>query len=198
VTGSFGSGKSTVSRMFGALGAEVIDADTIARSCLRPGHPVYRRILRLFGPAITGRGGRVDRKALGDAVFSSRSRVAALNALVHPCVLKEIRARVRRSSSRVVVIDAPLLIESGLLPDVDALVVVRVRPRVRIARMLGKGVDEERVNARLRNQLPQKKKEALADYIVDNDGTPGGTKQQVVKIWHALKQEQRSKKTQQK
>jgi dephospho-CoA kinase len=198
VTGSIGSGKSTVSRMFARCGAEVVDADALARACLRPGHPVYRRVARLFGPSVIGRSGRMDRQALGDIVFTSGEKVAALNALVHPCVLKEIRKRVRRSTARFVVIDAPLLVESGLLPDVDSLVVVRVSPRVRIARMLSKGVDVARVNARLRNQLPQKKKEALADYIVNNDGEVGGTKQQVVKIWHELRQKQQSTKTKQK
>lgn len=198
VTGSFGSGKSTVSRVFARLGARIIDADKIARACLRPGQAAYPRLKGLFGPAVIRRGGGVNRRALADIVFASPQKLAALNALVHPCVLRRIRQLIQTSAARAVVVDAPLLIEAGLCAEMDALVVVSVSERVRLARMKRTGVDAERVHARLRNQVSQKQKEALADYIVRNDGTLASTKQQVVKIWHALKQKQRLKETKQK
>lgn len=195
VTGSYGSGKSTVSGMLRKLGARVIDADAIAGECLERGHPLERNIRRLFGPSIVGPRGRIDRRLLAKCVFRSRRRVAALNSLVHPWVLRRIRSLVRALRARVVVIDAPLLIESGLSRDVDAVIVVRTRAATRFRRLRRLGISRAQVRARLDNQMPQNKKEALADHVVDNDGTPGGTKKQVVKIWRGLGRKLQSKKT---
>lgn len=198
VTGSYGSGKSTVAGMLRNLGAAVIDADAIARECLVSGHPVAGKILRRFGPSIMTPRGTIDRGRLAARVFGAAASVRAVNALVHPWVLRRIRDAVRTGRARVTVIDAPLLIESGLFRDVDAMIVVRVQAGTRLARLKRLGISRAQVRARLAAQMPQNKKEALADYIVDNDGTFGGTKQQVVKIWHGLEQKMQSKKTGQK
>ena len=137
LTGGIGSGKSTVSARLAAHGAVVVDADAIVREVQEPGRPVFEAIVEEFGPAVVGPDGALDRQALADRVFSDDDALAALNALVHPAVGAEIARRLEAAAGTddVVVLDVPLLVESGR-SDMAALVVVDVDPDVAVERLV--------------------------------------------------------------
>jgi len=192
VTGGVGTGKSTVARMFGALGAEVLDADAIARELMRPGQPVWRRIVKAFGRRMVREDRTLCRRALARVVFRDAAQRRRLERIVHPAVLAEIRRRIRharRQRKTAVVADIPLLVETGSHRWMDALVVVTARPAQQAARLRAKfGWSREDVQARQHAQMALKAKVALADHVVDNTGSVGVTRTQVKRLWKQLVQ----------
>ena len=191
ITGSFGTGKTTVAGFFRELGAAVIDADKIAHEAYRPASVAYRKIVRYFGPHIlSGYRRRIDRKKLAAAAFASAAKRTFLCRLIHPAVVREIKAKVRqqrKKGKRMVVIDAPLLIEAGLDNMVDVLVVVKAARAVQFRRLERKrGFSASDITARIKTQMPLMKKAALADYVIDNSGTISTTRKQVEALWDDL------------
>ena len=192
LTGSFGTGKSTVARMFKELGARVLDADTIAHNLIRPGRDSWRKIVHWFGTDILNRNQSINRDKLAKIVFRKRQDLRKLERIIHPLVIREIAGRLRKiENSRkdeIVVIDAPLLIEAGLAKKVDTLIVVKLNRTEQIARSLKqKGISRAQILKRIRSQLPLSKKIAIADYVVDNNGRKNDTRRQVKKIWEEIK-----------
>ena len=192
LTGSFGTGKSTVARMFKELGARVLDADTIAHNLIRPGRDSWRKIVRWFGPDILNRNQTINRDKLAKIVFRKRQDLRKLEEIIHPLVVREIAGRLGKiENSRkdeIVVIDAPLLIEVGLAKKVDTLIVVKLNRIEQIARSLKqKGISRAQILKRIRSQLPLSKKIAIADYVIDNNGRKNDTRRQVKKIWEEIK-----------
>jgi dephospho-CoA kinase len=187
ITGSVGTGKSTVAAYFKALGAELINADTVAHSVIRTGTPGYRKIVSVFGKRVLSSSGAIDRKKLGKIVFEDSSLLDKLNNIVHPEVISVVKSRISRSRSKLVVFDAPLLIEAGLTNLVDALIVVKAGRQAQISRAAGKtGLGRAEVIARIKAQMPLSAKIKMADFVVDNNGTKIKTKKQVVSIWRQL------------
>jgi len=187
LTGSFGSGKSTVAGMFRSRGAQVIDADRLAHRLIIPGSGIYKRIVSAFGKGILKKDNTVDRRRLADIVFSNRLALKALDRIVHPAVIRLIKNKIRASRQRMIVLDAPLLIEAGLAGLTDKLVVVKAPVRKQIARIRKKSPLSERdILKRIRRQLPLVKKLRLADFIIDNSGTIGQTRKQVEQIRRRL------------
>ena len=185
VTGSFGSGKTTVARMFERLGAYVIDADKVCHSLMVPQGKVYRNVVRHFGTSILGKGRRIDRKKLARAVFEKRAKLLLLEGLVHPEAIKEMERMARAKKKRkVVLIDAPLLVESGFYKKLDTLVVVKNNISKQASRVSrAKGLRKKEIIERIQMQAPFTKKAALADFIIDNSGSMGKTLLQVKEIW---------------
>lgn len=190
LTGSLGSGKSTVAGMFTDLGAKVIDADKIAHQLMMPGAPCYQPVVKMFGSDIL-RGKRIDRKKVAECVFSDVKQLRRLERIIHPQVRKEILAKIKQYRSHkkktVVVIDIPLLFETKLDSCVDMSIVVKANKAIHIARstkLLGitKAEAERRTNA----QMPLRKKIRLADMIIDNGKTLNQTNKQVKRIWEKL------------
>lgn len=192
VTGGVGTGKSTVARMFGALGAEVLDADAIARELMRPGRPVWRRIVKAFGRRMVREDRTLCRRELARVVFRDAAKRKTLERIVHPAVLAEIRRRIRhakRQRKTAVVADIPLLVETGSHQWMDALVVVTARPAQQVARLRAKfGWSRKEIQARQHAQMALKAKVALADHVVDNAGSVGATRTQVKRLWKQLVQ----------
>ncbi|MDB4349714.1 dephospho-CoA kinase [Omnitrophica bacterium] len=190
VTGGLGTGKSTVARIFGALGAKIVDADRIAHEVMLPGKAVYKKVISIFGADILRKDRKIDRKRLGKIIFSDKKKRQILNSLIHPEVIKEIGVLInkRRSSGRIHIIDVPLLIESGLLDVVDRLIVVTAQRKTQIKRCMKKW-DLKRIDVekRIRSQMPLKRKRQLADFIIDNNGSFHSTKKEVEKIWRKIK-----------
>jgi dephospho-CoA kinase len=183
VTGSFGSGKSTVARHFVARGGEIIDADKIARRLLKPGSQVSGKILAAFGRGILGSGGRIDRAKLAGIVFSKRSALKKLNTITHPQIIRQISLAIKKSRAGLIVLDAPLLLEAGLRGSVDTLVVVKVSRAKQIERLKARGfLNKEEILKRIKIQLPLSRKLGSADFVIDNNGSKGETKKQVEKI----------------
>lgn len=173
LVGGIGSGKSFVARAFGRLGAAVIDADALAHACLAE-DGVRAEISAEFGPEATAADG-VDRAALARIVFRDPARLARLNAIVHPCVLRRIDSALAEQSSsgerRVVILDAPLLLETGLDRRCHHVVFVKASRAARAARVHERnGWSPEELDRREKNQKALDDKEAAADYSVTNEG----------------------------
>jgi len=187
LTGSFGTGKSTVANFFKGPQVEVIDADGIAHSVYKPGTGAFRAIVRAFGARLVNARGAIDRAALGKIVFRSLPSLKRLQRIVIPEVVRLIRARAAASKARLVVIDAPLLIEAGLLPTVDLLVVVKTTRAVQIKRLRARtSLSKDDIVRRITVQIPLRQKISLADFVIDNNGSLRNTQKQVRKLRRQL------------
>ncbi len=185
LTGSFGTGKTSVAAIFKSLGAKVIDADKIARGFLKKGTAVYRDIVREFGMSVIAPGGNVDRKKLAKVIFSDEKKRAALESIIHPQVIRSIKASIAKSKNAdVVVIDAPLLIEAGLSGAADLIVVVKASRSRQIERCIKKfGMEKRDVERRIACEIPSNKKTSMADFVIDNNGTMAETRKKTMKVW---------------
>lgn len=188
ITGNFGAGKTTVARMFKHLGAAVIDADKIAHQLIQPQSKIYKQIVIGFGRDILA-GKRISRKRLARLVFSDTQALRKLNAILHPAIIKIIKKKIRQASrNEILVVDAALLIEAGLLSWVDRLIVVNIEPKVQKERLIKKGFSQEEIERRLSMQIPQKEKTRLADFVIDNNGTMSQTRKQVKGIFKRIQE----------
>lgn len=193
LTGGFGTGKSFVASSFKKLGAKIIDADKLAHRTLKKGSAAYKRIIATFGRPVLGANGSINRKALAGIVFDNKKNLAKLNQIIHPEVIGKIRGRIKSArKSEILIIDAPLLCETGLSDLTDVLVVVRASRKNQIERCMKKfSIKEEDIVKRMACQIPLKEKVGIADYVIDNNGTRKETEKQVKKIWQELKREAR-------
>jgi len=193
VTGTIGTGKSTVARMFAELGAFVIDHDKISREVVEPGRPAWQAIADFFGSAVLNDDRSINRQALAEIVFRDPARLQKLNSIVHPAVLEEDQRLVeeikRVDPDGLIIKDVPLLLEAG--PEiahllVDKIIVVFASPEVQLKRLIVRGVPGEDARNRIRTQLPVSEKTRYADFVVNNDGTLEETMQQVKDIYSKL------------
>ncbi len=193
VTGGIGTGKSTVARLFGRLGARVLDADQVTHELMQPGTPVWRKIRSAFGDAVLTSSEEIDRKKLGARVFQDPKKLARLTRIIHPAVRRRFQQRLgairREEPDAVVVLDIPLLVESGRAYKVDALVVVSA-PIGAAARRLKRrsGLTAAEIKRRSSFQLPLHEKERAADFVVKNGGSVAATRRQVARIWKQIVQ----------
>ena len=187
VTGTFGSGKTTVSKIFKKYHAEIIDADKLAHACLKAGGTSYRKIVSLFGAGILRKDKSINRKRLAAVVFNNKSLLKKINSVIHPRVINQINKRIKKSKSSIIVLDAPLLIESGLHKVVDKIIVVTITRKEQINRMTRKGsLKRSDISKRVKAQIPLGLKKPMADFIIDNSGTVVNTKRQVGAIRRKL------------
>ncbi len=184
LTGAIGSGKSTVARLLAERGAVVLDADAVTRDLQRPGQPVHRRIVQRFGPEVVGPGGALDRPALAGIVFSDGAALADLEALVHPEVhaVMDERLAALAGTEAVVVLDVPLLLESGDY-EVGGVVVVDCPTEVAMRRLVERGMAEADARARLARQVSREERLARSDVVIDNSGPLDALGPQVAGAW---------------
>lgn len=183
LTGGPGTGKSTVAAMFRRKGVRVIDADRIAHSLVAPGSAGYRAVVREFGSGILASDGRIDRRRLGQRIFSERRHRDKLNAILHPRIIRRIKAAANAAEEPIVVIDAPLLFETGLEKTVDTVIVVTASRRKQIERLkVRTGLSRKDILCRIAAQLPLKEKAGKADFVIDNNGTVRQTKEKMESI----------------
>lgn len=188
LTGGIGSGKSTVSSLLADRGALVIDADAITKELQQPGTEVFAAMRERFGPAIVTADGSLDRQAVADIVFHDGTALEDLGAIVHPAVGAEIAARLEAAAGtdQVVVLDIPLLVESGR-DDFAALVVVDVDPEIAVERLVQqRGMREDDVRARMANQASREERLARADVVLDNSGSLEDLVHQIDLVWPRL------------
>lgn len=190
LTGGLGTGKSTVAKMFGDLGAAVLDADRIAHEVMEPKKLAWRTIVKQFGEGILNEDQTINRRWLADRVFRNPQQRRQLEEIVHPRILQHIKQRLHRLSRnrrlRLVVLDVPLLMESGSQRLVDVVVVVTAPPEVQRARLADRGMSEEEINARVAAQWEPARKTAVADHVVDNADGLEQTRRQVKQLWNQL------------
>ncbi|MDO5112632.1 MAG: dephospho-CoA kinase [Clostridia bacterium] len=187
LTGSIASGKSTVTARLRALGAFVIDADEISHEVTAAGLPALASIAAAFGADVLRADGSLDRAALGDIVFSDPARLKTLNGILHPLIRARMREMERESGEPCVVYDVPLLMETGMDRDMDAVWMVDAPEDVRMARLMRRnGLTQAQAIARLRAQLCDEEKRRRADVIIRNDGTLGELYGKVDDLWQSL------------
>ncbi len=187
LTGNIACGKSTVAGVLRELGAEVIDADRVAHQVMSPPGAVFDAIVREFGPGILAPNGTIDRKQLGQIVFSDRAALRCLDQLVHPSTSAAIRDKVNRSTAKVVVIEAIKLIEAGTYRICDAVWVVTCRPDQQVERLVvGRGLAQEDAERRIRSQSPATEKLPYATVVIDTSQSLADTRHQVLDAWRRL------------
>jgi len=192
LTGSIGSGKSTVAGLLAAKGATVIDADRLARDVVAPGTPGYDDVVARFGPHVVAADGSLDRRALADIVFADPAALADLNAIVHPAVraaVEEQLVELRGASTNdgVVVLEIPLLIESGRSYGAVAVIVVDCEEDVAIRRLVeDRGMAEVDARRRMAAQISRADRVAGADVVIDNSGSRSDLEAQADRVWADL------------
>ena len=191
LTGGIASGKSVVAARLAEHGAVVVDADRIAREVVDPGTPALARIAQEFGSAVIRSDGSLDRAALGAVVFSSLEKRQALNAITHPAVAERSHALFEAAEAAdpeaIVVYDVPLLVDAGRSDEFDLIVVVNASTETRIARMVElRGMTRDEALHRLNSQASNTERLAIADVVIDSNGTLEETLQQADALWETL------------
>jgi dephospho-CoA kinase len=188
LTGGIGSGKSTVSAMLAERGAEIVDADQIAREVVLPSEPAWHKIREHFGAGVLLWDGSIDRQALADTVFGDPAKLGLLNEITHPPLFERIADRLEAARDRdvIVVLDAALLIETGLAQRVDVLLVVDVPEEVQVRRLEANGMPASQARARIAAQLPRPERVTRADLVIDNAGSLEDLAGRVDDAWKEL------------
>lgn len=195
LTGGMGAGKSTVAALLAAHGADVVDADAIAREVVEPGTPGLAAIVDRFGADVLTDDGRLDRAALAAIVFDDPDALADLEAITHPAIraaiddrLDELATTADRGSDDVVaVVDHPLLVETGLHEGVDLVVVVEAPVSLRLDRLeRHRGVDRADARSRMEQQAGDGERRAVADVVLVNDGDEAALAREIAAAWPTI------------
>ncbi len=190
LTGGIGAGKSTFAALLAERGAQVLDADQFGRDALAPGRPAWHSVVGQFGDEILAAGGmEIDRKKLASVVFGDPRKLAALNAIVHPVILKRIADELEKlaRTDAVVVLDAALITELGLKDTLDVVVVVTTARKERVQRLVRtRGMTIDEIGARIASQASPAEVEANADVVVRNDGDLDALAAEADRVWALL------------
>jgi dephospho-CoA kinase len=191
LTGGIGSGKSTVSRFLAELGAVIIDADKIGHEVYRPDTDTWRKLVKTFGRGILAADNTIDRKKLGAIVFSNEEELKRLNAIIHPQITEIIKKQIddyRRKDAKVIVLDAPVLLEAHANNLTDEVWVVVADDDNVIKRAVARtGLREEQIRDRIRAQMSKTERIKNAQVIIYNDGTPEDLRGKIKKLWEQIK-----------
>lgn len=192
LTGGLASGKTFVGQALAELGCRVLQADEIGRQVMEPGGEAFAEIVQEFGPEILAPDGAIDRRKLAGIVFEDPERLAALNRLVHPWVIRRENEWLERLAAEdpraIAVVEAAVMIEAGTHQRFDRLIVAACSPEQQIERAVQRGgMTREEALARIRRQIPLEEKIKLADFVIDTGGTPEQTLQQVREVYEALR-----------
>lgn len=181
LTGPIAAGKDEVAKILKHRGAYIINADEAAHTLYKPQSPLWHELVKVFGSKILIRGGKINRKKLGEIVFGDRKKLAELNRIVHPYLREAIVKRSENQKSerekqktgirdQLIVINAAVLKEIGLVGYVDKVWVVTAPRAVRLGRLVGSGLSEAEARRRINAQAPQKDYLSIADRVIKNDG----------------------------
>jgi len=191
LTGGIASGKSVVAARLKELGAVHVDADVLAREVVEPGTPGLAAIEREFGPSVIAADGTLNRPALGSIVFSDPDKRLALNAITHPAVWQRAKELFAAADpDAVVVYDVPLLVEAATDRPIkfDLVVVVNASTATRMQRLIElRGMTREEATHRLNSQASDTERLAIADVVIDSNGTLDETLAQVDMLWAKLR-----------
>lgn len=193
LTGGIGSGKTSAARIFVQLGVRLVDSDVLARIVVEPGRPALSKIRERFGAGVINRDGTLFRGNLRDIVFHDAAALADLNAIVHPAVYEEMADEIekyRKDPGEVILmLDIPLLFESGGDKIVDRVVVVWVDRETQIARLIARdGFSREAAINRIEKQMDLDEKKRRSDFVVDNTGTFEDLERRVGEVFEKLRE----------
>ena len=191
ITGNIAAGKSTISKELARRGAVVVDADQLARDVVESGSSALKKIVKLFGTKVLQKDGDLDRDRLGQMVFADVKVRAMLNRIIHPEIAKksieQLQKLKKRTDIPLIVYEAPLLFEVGAETRVDKVLVVKIDPEEQLKRLRARdGSDEAAAQQRIAAQMPQQKKIARADFVIDNSGSIAETLKQIDLLWPQL------------
>jgi dephospho-CoA kinase len=183
LTGGIGAGKSTVAQFFSELGANVVDADQLARIAIERGSEGFDEVIARFGQEILANGD-IDRKALAAIIFSDPAAKSALEAIVHPRVQALFaQARAENDPAVPMIYEIPLLVETDAAKKFDFIVTVEADEDLRVARLLERGMFISDIKARLANQASSQSRTDIADAVITNDGDEDHLLRQVENLW---------------
>lgn len=188
LTGGIGAGKSAFAALLAEHGAQVIDADAYGREALRTGEPAWHSVVDQFGEEVLSGPMEIDRKKLASIVFKDTDKLAALNAIVHPVIFAGIADSLERlaNSDSVAVVDAAIIVETGMEKDVDILIVVDADDSTRLSRLRDRGMSGMDIRARMASQSHPHVLRRKADIVVDNNGTLEELAEVAEKVWKQL------------
>ena len=187
LTGGIGAGKSLVAQYFSELGARVVDADQLSRVAIERGSEGFDEVLLRFGESIL-RDGDIDRKALAQIIFSDPQAKEDLEAIVHPRI-RELFAEVVSDlqPEEILIYEIPLLAETGSAKNFDLVITVEAGLEIRKDRLRKRGMFISEIERRLANQASREEREALADYVITNDGEEDQLLRAVENLWEELR-----------
>ena len=191
LTGGIATGKSTVARMFGELGAVVLDADQAARQVVRPGSECSRKLMDLLGPDYFDQDGELKRREVRERIVADERLRGEVNSILHPPIMEAMEAAWQEQQNapqgRLVIFDIPLLFETRL-QDRFQLIILAYAPRdLQIARLVARdGVSPAQAEKTLSMQWPIEDKRALSHFIIDNSGSLEETRRQVLSVWRKI------------
>jgi dephospho-CoA kinase len=188
VTGQIGAGKTSAARILWHLGAGVVDADLIGRQVVEKSAPLRKKLARAFGKEIVDSQGQIRRKKLASLAFANRKSRDLLNSLVHPYLLRELRAQVKSAAKThaVVVIDAALLLHWGMDDEVDFVMVIHAGQEIRLSRLAKRGIGRRDGLARQKAQLPFRQFQRKADRIILNNSDPADLRRKIKFLWDRI------------
>jgi dephospho-CoA kinase len=187
LTGGIASGKSSVAKTFAELGAQIVDADQVAREVVEPGQPAYDDIVAAFGREILLPEGGIDRKKLGGIIFGDPEKRKILNQITHPRIAARTQEKLMAlgaAGAKVALYEAALLVENGVHRGLGGLIVVYCNEEEQIARMMRRdGFSREEAVNRVRAQAPLSDKLAVATWVIDTNGPIEETRKHVERVW---------------
>lgn len=190
LTGGIASGKSTISDMLRELGAAVIDADIVSRDVVSQGSIAYNRIIECFGKEILLADGEINRKKLGNMVFSDEVKLKLLNEITHPAIIENVNATIetlRKQQKEVVVVDAAILIEMGLNKHVDCVWLVLANTETQLKRVMERdNLSNEDAWNRINAQMSNEERLKYADAVIDTTYPVEIVKNNVKELWFSL------------
>lgn len=192
LTGGIATGKSTVGAMFVELGCHLIESDQITHQLFEPGQAVHAAVVKQFGNRILALDGTIDRRILGDIVFKDPQARAKLNSLVHPAIIQRQREWLKDMEAQdphgIAIVDAALMIEVGTYKNYDKVIVVTCSPEIQRERLRARSaLSEEKIESRIRSQMPNEEKIKYADFVIDNSGSVESTRVQVETVYQQLR-----------
>jgi dephospho-CoA kinase len=190
LTGGISSGKSTVVKEFLEAGVTVLDADEIVRGLQKPGSPLLGQLAATFGTEIFHEDGSLNRPALGRLIFNDEQAKQKLNDLIHPLVKKELLdgiEKARQRQEKIIILDVPLLYETGFHSLVDYVIVVYVPRHVQVQRLMERDqIDLGYAQAKIDSQGSLEEKRERADFVIDNSGSLETLKSKIKDIYSRL------------
>lgn len=180
LTGGIGSGKSSVAALLADHDVPVLDLDQVGREVVKPGSIGLQKLVDRFGQQILDADGALDRKALADRCFSSQADTLILNSILHPLIYQAEALWLQQQSCNYALIEASVLLESGGVSRMDAVIIVFAEESVRLQRVLGRGDRSERqFHDIVKRQCSDEKRRATADYMIENNGSMDQLAEQV-------------------
>jgi dephospho-CoA kinase len=187
LTGSIATGKSFVSSLLKQLGAEIIDADKIAKQVIAKGSPVLKNIKKAFGVESINADGTLNRQFIRKLITTDKNARLKLNKITHPAIIKQENKLVETSKNSIIIVDAALLIESGSYKRFEKLILVYCKPEIQLKRLMKRdNLDLQTALKHINMQMPIDEKKEYADFIIDNSNSKEETVRQVKELYELL------------